>query len=127
MDKLLWVKVDHCLSAGVESLQSFCALRYSAWILLIVCILNLGKCTIIYYTAYLHLRSGKNPREKAPLVTLGDATASFLAEPDTTTEHLPLASREEFIKKKWPAKRSPWTHSGPPLHAISWFRAASSK
>lgn len=126
-NKLLWVKVDHCLSAGVESLQSFCALRYSAWILLMVCILNLGKCTVIYYTAYLHYRSDRNPKERAPLVTVGDATASFLSEPDTTTENLPFASREEFTGKKWPAKRSPWTHPGPPLHAIFWFRAASFK
>ena len=92
-----------------------------------VCMLNLGKCTVIYYTTYLHCRSDKNPREKASLVTVGDATASFLAESDTTTEHLPFASREEFTGKKWPAKRSPWTHSGPSLHAISWIRAASFK
>ena len=126
-NKFLSVKVDHCLSAGVESLESFCALRYSAWILLMVCVLNLGKCTVIYYTAYLHYRSDKNHKAEAPLVTIGDATASFLSEPDTTTKNLPFASREKFAGKKWPARRSPWKHSGPPLHAIFWFRAASFK
>ena len=125
--KFLSVKVDHCLSAGVESLQSFCALRYSPWVLLMVCALNLGKCTVIYYTAYLHYRSDKNTKERAPLVTVGDAAASFLSDPDTTTKNLPFASREEFTGKKWPPERSPWTHSGPPLHSIFWFRAASLK
>lgn len=121
----IWVEVDHCLSAGIQSLDSLCALRYSAQILLIVCILNLGKCAVIYYTAYLHYRSDINPREKASLVTVGDAAASFLAEKDLTTEQLCFASRKEFSGKMWPTKRSPWLHPGPSLHAIRWFRAAS--
>ena len=123
--KSLWVKVDHCVSAGVESLDNHCALRYSALILLTVCILNTAKCAAIYYTAFLHYRSDTNPREKASLVTIGDAVASFLAEKDPTTERLPFASREEFIKEKWPAQRSPRLHSGPSLCVIPWFRAAS--
>ena len=125
VDKSLWVKVDHCVSAGVESLENHCALRYSALILLTVCILNTAKCAAIYYTAFLHYRSDINPREKASLVTIGDAVASFLAEKDPTTERLPFASREEFTKEKWPTQRSPWLHPGPSLCAIPWFRAAS--
>ena len=96
VDKPLGGKVDHCLSAGVESLDSLCALRYSPLVLLMVCILNMAKCAAVYYTAYLHPRSGTNPREEASLVTIGDAAASFLPEKDSTTEHLPFASREEF-------------------------------
>ena len=125
IEKSLWVKVDYCLSAGVESLDGFCALRYSAEILLVVCILNLGKCAAIYYTAYLHYRSDKTPREKASLVTIGDAAASFLAEKDPTTEHLPFASREDFARKEWPSRHSPWSHTGPSLYSIRWFKAAS--
>ena len=125
VDKSLWAKVDYCLSAGVESLDGFCALRYSAEILLMVCILNLGKCAAIYYTAYLHYRSDRNPKEKASLVTVGDAAASFLADEDATTEDLPFASREEFIEKLWPSKRPPWSHTGPSLDSIGWFKAAS--
>ena len=125
VDKSLWVKVDYCLSAGVESLDSFCALRYSAGILLIVCVLNLGKCAAIYYTAYIHYRSDVNPREKASLVTVGDAAASFLAEKDHTTAQLSFVSRDDFTGKKWPTKRPPCLHSGLPLGAIRWFNAAS--
>ena len=125
IDKSLWVKVDHCLSAGVESLDSFCALRYSPLVLLMVCVLNVAKCAAIYYTAYLHHRSATNPREKASLVTIGDATASFLAEKDFTTEHLPFASREEFAGKVWPKKRSAQSHPGAPLYSIRWLKAAS--
>ena len=125
VDKSLWVKVDYCLSAGVGSLDDFCTLRYSAEILVMVCVLNLGKCAAIYYTAYLHHRSDRNPREKASLVTIGDAAASFLAQKDPTTEQLPFASWKEYTGKKWPPKRSPWSHSGPPLYGIHWFRAAS--
>ena len=125
VNKSLWVTVDHCVSAGVESLDNHCALRYSALILLTVCILNTAKCAAIYYTAFLHYRSDTNPREKASLVTIGDAIASFLAEKDPTTERLPFASREEFTKEKWPTQRSPRLHPGPSLRAISWFRAAS--
>lgn len=122
----LWVRVDHRLSAGVESFDSLCSLQYSAQILLVVCILNLGKCAAIYYTAYLHNRSDTNPRDKASLVTVGDAAASFLAEEDLTTEHLSFASREEFTGKKWPTKRSPRLYPGPSRYAMPWFRAASS-
>lgn len=126
VDKSLWVRLDHCLSAGVESFDSLCSLRYNAQILLVVCILNLGKCAAIYYTAYLHNRSDTNPRGKASLVTVGDAVVSLLAEKDLTTEHLSFASREEFTGKKWPTKRSPRLHPGPLRYAIPWFRAASS-
>ena len=119
VDKSIWVNVDYCLSAGVEAPDSFCALRYSPGILLIVCILNLGKCAVICYTAYLHYRYDKNSREKA------SAAASFLAEEDITTEGLSFASRDEFTRNKWPTKRSPWSHPGPSLSAIRWFRAAS--
>lgn len=125
LDKSLWVKVDHCVSAGVESLDNHYALRYSALILLTVCILNTAKCAAIYYTAFLHYRSNTSHREKASLVTIGDAVASFLAEKDPTTERLPFASREEFTKEKWPTQRSPRLHPGPSLCAIPSFRAAS--
>ena len=125
VDKSIWVDVDYCLSAGVETLDSFCALRYSPEILLIVCLLNLGKCAVICYTAYLHHQYDKNSGEKASLVTVGDAAASFLVEEDATTENLSFASRDEFTRNKWPTKRSPWSHPGPSLSAIRWFRAAS--
>ena len=124
-DKSLWVKVDYCLSAGFESLDGFCTLRYSVELLLMVCILNLGKCTAIYYTAYLYYRSDRNPRQKASLVTIGDAAASFLVEKDPTTEHLPFATWAEFTGKRWPPNRKPWSHPGPPLDGIRWFKAAS--
>ena len=123
--KTLWVKVDHCLSAGVESLDSYCTLRYSAGILVIVCTLNLGKCAAIYYTAYLHFRNDTNLRKRDSLVTVGDAVASFLAAKDLTTEHLSFANREDFTGKIWPTKRSPQLHSGPPSYAVRWFRAVS--
>ena len=123
--KNIWVKVDHCLSAGVESLDSYCTLRYSAGILGIVCTLNLGKCAAIYYTAYLHYQNDTNLRKRDSLVTVGDAVASFLAEKDLTTEHLSFADWEEFSGKMWPTKRSPQLHKRPPLHAIRWFRAVS--
>ena len=125
VDISLWVKVDHCLSAGVESLDSFCALRYSPLVLFMVCLLNVVKCAAIYYTAYLHHRSGANPRETASLVTIGDAAASFLADKDPATEHLPFASREEFSGKSWPEKRSAQSHPGPPLYSTRWLKAAS--
>ena len=125
VDKSLWVKVDHCLSAGVESLDSLCALRYSPLVLLMVCVLNFAKCAAVYYTAYLHHRSGTDPREEPSLVTIGDAAASFLAEKDSTTEHLPFANREEFAGKCWPKKRSAQSHPGPPLYPTRWLKAAS--
>lgn len=121
----IWVKVDHCLSAGVESLDTYCTLRYSAGILVIVCTLNLGKCAAIYYTAYIHCRSETNLRKRDSLVTVGDAVASFLAEKDLTTKHLSFANRDEFTGRMWPTKRSPQQHPGPPLYAIRWFRAVS--
>lgn len=140
VDFVRLLKVDHCLSAGAESLDRYCTLRYSAGVLVIVCILNAGKCAAIYYTAYLHYRGNQNLRTRASLrslVTVGDAIASFLTQRDLTTEHLFFADMEEFTGKRWstkrkprtgkswPTKREPRLHKGSPLYSTRWFRAAS--
>jgi hypothetical protein len=41
-----------------------------------------------------------------PLVTLGDAIASFLEDPDLTTKDMCLLSKEE-IEKAWSKPRTP--------------------
>ena len=66
--------IDHCLSRPVEEQ---CKVQFNMIIMVIVIVCNLIKTTV------MGLISWKQPVE--PLVTLGDAIASFLDEPDPTT------------------------------------------
>lgn len=111
VDKSLWVMVNHCVSVGVELLDNHCALWYNALILLTICILNIIKCVAIYYTIFFHYRNNINLKKKAFFVIIGDVITSFLIEKDFIIKHLSFASREKFIKKKWPTQRSPLLHS----------------
>jgi hypothetical protein len=57
------------------------------------------------------------------LVTIGDAVASFLKDPDPTTEGICLSTKMDIQKKKWKLQTAkPWA---PKKHF--WFRAASVK
>jgi len=76
-------KVDYCLA---EMLPQTCTLEFSFPLALIVIIANLIKMIVIGVTAsYLKC---------APLLTTGDAVASFTKRPDEVTEGKCLLSRE---------------------------------
>ena len=97
--------IDHCLSQKVDER---CSLQFSIAIMVIVIMCNITKMIIMAYIAH------KQPWE--PLITVGDAIASFIVEPDLTTVNACLASREAFREplqwvprtRSWRAVRHRW-------------------
>lgn len=101
--------IDYCL---VQEVDEKCMLQFSLPIILIVIICNLIKTACMVWVV---LEGG--PR---PLVTVGDAVASFLNEPDFVTKNICLANKRFFRKKDWQKKLLTWQ-----FKRHRWFRAAS--
>jgi hypothetical protein len=77
--------IAYCLS---ERLPDVCKVQSSLQILIIVVILNAFKAFLMFYIAFAVRES--------PILTIGDAVASFLREPDPATTDMCLASKEHF-------------------------------
>lgn len=77
--------VDFCLS---ETVEEHCRVQFSGAIMALVIVCNLCKMLVMGYISW------KRPTE--PLVTVGDAVASFLDQPDLTTIGNCLAGKERF-------------------------------
>jgi hypothetical protein len=100
--------VDYCLS---ERAEEHCKLQFVPAIAILVTILNLCKAILIFYVAF-----GTTSTEE-PLLTMGDAVASFLEEEDHTTKDMCLltvhevkASKHHFPlgPREWKAPRYRW-------------------
>ena len=102
--------IDYCLSKRVSE---HCKLQFSLTIMIVVIVCNTIKAvcmTIILWE-----------QELEPLVTLGDAIASFLDRPDVTTKRNCIAGRTRFEHSRyWGLLVSRWDPKG-----SHWFRAAS--
>ena len=102
--------IDYCLSKRV---REHCTLQFSLTIIIVVIVCNMIKTvcmTIILWE-----------QELEPLVTLGDAIASFLDRPDVTTKRNCIAGRTRFEHSRyWGLLVSRWD-----LKGCRWFRAAS--
>lgn len=83
--------IDFCLS---ETVEERCQVQFSGAVMMLVIICNLCKMLVMGYISW------KRPAE--PLVTVGDAVASFLDQPDTTTLGNCLAGRENFLQASSP-------------------------
>ena len=77
--------IQYCLSQRVEE---HCLLQFSPTIMVIVIMCNLVKMTVMMWIAWR--------QDWEPLVTLGDAIASFLDDPDPTTKGNCLAGKNRF-------------------------------
>ena len=111
-----WTVAGHVISyCMVETVVEECRLSFSLVIMLIVITANAIKATIMILT-FVKLR-------EPTLVTIGDAIASFLDEPDPTTAGICLSTREDIRKGKW--KNQPAKQWVPKRHF--WFKAASIK
>ncbi len=111
--------VEYCLS---ETAVPHCKVQFDTTIAVLVTVLNFGKlkfpttistmygllkistnlvktCLMIYIAFFL-------PHE--PLVTMGDAVASFLTTPDPTTEGMCLFSQRDFRSKHTVAEPRQW-------------------
>lgn len=104
--------VAYCLSKRVGE---HCKLQCSLTIMIVVIVCNMIK------TVCMAMISWK--QDPKPLVTLGDAIASFLDRPDVTTKRNCIAGRTRFEGTRyWGLFLSRWH----PKH-LRWFRAASRK
>ncbi|KAJ5415398.1 hypothetical protein N7465_004093 [Penicillium sp. CMV-2018d] len=70
-------KIDYCLA---EKQQEHCKLQYSLPITMIVITFNIFKAGILFYMWF------KIPDTDTPILTIGDAIASFLRRPDRYTQ-----------------------------------------
>ncbi len=102
--------ISYCLS---EPLEEKCELQFSLSILLTIIICNLVKIICMF------LCSKVTDLESQPLVTLGDAVASFLKTPDRATAGLCLSQGSNFSYYLNRGPR-PWR-----LKKRFWFAAAS--
>ena len=104
--------VDYCLSKRV---REHCKLQFSLTIMIVVIVCNMMKAVCM---AMISWKQGPEP-----LVTLGDAIASFLDRPDVATERNCIAGRARFENSKyWGLFLSRWDPK-----RLRWFRAASRK
>ena len=78
--------VEYCLS---ERTLQHCKLQYSLPLAVVVIVFNLIKAVIMCYIAFSTAGS-------APLLTIGDAIASFLRTPDRASQGNCLLSREDI-------------------------------
>ena len=102
--------LQYCLSVPAEE---HCKLQFSLAIMIVVIICNLIKTVCMSTIAW--------KQDPEPLVTLGDAIASFLDRPDVTTRGNCIAGKARFEKSKsWDSLSRRWDSE-------SWlfFRAAS--
>ena len=79
------VPIDHCL---VRAFPSMCELNMSIGIMIAVLVCNLGKLAAMIIGLFICT--------DRPLITIGDAVASFLEDKDETTEGLTVATEEYF-------------------------------
>ena len=103
--------VDYCLSLRKEE---NCRLQFSLTILILVIICNFVKAACMTLMVYQH--------DSEPLVTLGDAIASFLNEPDSATQGNCIATKNDFRKSHWTAAANTWQP-----RQLRWFKNASLK
>ena len=102
--------VQYCLSQPVEE---HCKLQFSLAIIIVVIICNLTKTICMGIIVW--------KQDSKPLVTLGDAIASFLDRPDVTTEGNCIVRKSRFENRRfWDLLASRWDPR-------RWYRAASSK
>ena len=80
---------EYCLS---EKVAGNCGFNINLGILWIIVICNIVKVIVMSTVAF-------SPTIMAPLMTVGDAIASFLTNPDPTTTDMCLSSRVDVISR----------------------------
>ena len=104
--------ISYCLSTKFEDR---CELQFSVTIMAIVITCNFMKLVCMICMIW--------KLDSRPLVTLGDAIASFLNQPDSTTDEMCLGERVHFVESRnW--RSLPCQYNPKPY---LWFGAASLK
>lgn len=108
--KLFGYQISYCM---VEEVVEHCSLSFSLPIMITVITANVLKFSVMLLTVW-KLRN-------RPLVTIGDAVASFLEVPDLTTINQCLSSKGDMARGDWPCYGAKlWT-----TQRQFWFKAAS--
>ncbi|KAL8848400.1 MAG: hypothetical protein Q9221_006599 [Calogaya cf. arnoldii] len=102
--------VDYCLSRRVEE---HCRLQFSLALLIVVIISNFIKAACMILMVYQH--------NATPLITLGDAIALFLDDPDSTTQGNCIATKHTFQKRDWVRQPRLWASK-----EAYWFSSSNS-
>ncbi|KAI8946798.1 hypothetical protein F4801DRAFT_596060 [Xylaria longipes] len=110
-------EASYCLVQFVHASTNRCRLQYSTHILYAVCTLNFLKLLALLYVWMTRKKAEKRRRTRSEewgavveeehtlarketiLSTLGDAIASFVQEPDETTNNMCLATKYDFQKR----------------------------
>ena len=104
--------LQYCLSVPAEE---HCKLQFSLAIIMVVIVCNLVKTVCMSTIAW--------KQDPEPLVTLGDAIASFMDRPDATTQGNRISGKVRFKKiKSWDLLSRRWDSK-----SLLLFRAASSR
>ncbi|KAM0190043.1 hypothetical protein ACHAPA_010643 [Fusarium lateritium] len=91
------MQVSYCVS---EKYEAPCRLSVANSLLLIVCIMCAFKCVLCFLVLKLRVWGDENP-----LMTPGDAIASFIAKPDEETKGMCTLTSQDL--KKSPNKKAP--------------------
>ncbi|MCJ1470576.1 hypothetical protein MMC07_009222 [Pseudocyphellaria aurata] len=83
------LKVKYCLS---QQTQEHCKLQFSLQIMIVVIVINTLKMVLMLYAVF--------GLKETPLMTIGDAVASFLNEEDLTTKGRCLVSKFDIKANK---------------------------
>lgn len=102
-----------------EPIEEMCTYSANLPILAVVIVCNLFKALSMFFVA-CHL-GGR------PLLTVGDALASFLKHPDPTTKGFCLLSRNRVQSRIWPGDLGEDREPMPPVPSQRWFWASSTK
>jgi hypothetical protein len=82
-------KAEYCLSQTIPASDGVCGYNFNIAIIVVVLICNIGKLDAMSYVGFGTFSD--------PLITIGDAAASFLEAPDSTTGDMCLSGREDIV------------------------------
>jgi hypothetical protein len=124
---LEFYEVSYCLVQPASTEALVCRFEFSSGIMITICILNLAKTLVMFFT-WLIPRwqwngeiEAKQSRKKT-LYTLGDAIASFMSYPDESTKNMSLATQNNFRSKR--TFKSRFRKEEPPVYSPqSWEKA----
>lgn len=99
--------VSYCLS---ERAPAHCKVHFSRDISILVTVINFAKAALMFYAAFKI--SGE------PLITMGDAVASFVDNPDPSTKNMCLLSvldlKDGYVRpdgRDWKHPKASWRHA----------------
>lgn len=120
------VLVDYCLVSREGDNENRCGLHYSVYILAIICVCTSLECLLVFWTGR-HFRQNKEvgeaKRRRQTLVTMGDAIADFLYEPDYCIDGVSEGSKATYQVRvaNWLGRRQSWLSA---VSAKTWITSS---